>query len=75
MGPKELRDLEQRRRAAAAPMFAGLFVDRVPTWNELADHAERLRLEGATRASTETLLGAAAREARLEARLARKGRK
>lgn len=69
------RDLESRRRAAALPLFAGIFpADHVPTWHELADQAERLRLEGATSSSAETLLGAAAREARLERRRAtRKG--
>jgi len=70
-------DLESRRRAAAAPLFFGCFPPgHVPTWAELADQAERLRLEGATAQSAETLLGAAAREARLERRrAARKGKR
>jgi hypothetical protein len=67
------RDLESRRHAASLPLFAGCFaVGHVPTWLELADAVERLRLEGATSSSAETLMGAAAREARLERRRAAK---
>jgi len=43
-------------------MFAGLFAPGVaPSWKDLADAAERLRLEGERRLSTEGVLGAAAR--------------
>lgn len=69
------KDFETRRRAARAPLFAGIFPPKhVPTWGELADAAETLRVEGALRASSETLIGAAAREARLEVRRARRKR-
>lgn len=69
------RDLEARRRAAAQPLFFGCFPPgHVPTWRELADSAERLRLEGLTRESVETIMGAAARSARQELRRARRSR-
>lgn len=43
------RDLEARRHAAAAPLFSGIFrPGSAPTWAELADAAERLRLEHET---------------------------
>lgn len=39
-------DLEVRRRLAAAPLFRGMFGDRVPSWLELADQTEALQREG-----------------------------
>lgn len=58
------RDLEARRRLAAQPLFARVFPPgSVPTWAELADAAERLRLEGEGSLSAETMLAAARLEA------------
>jgi hypothetical protein len=54
------RDREARTRLAAQPLFARVFAPgSVPTWSELADAAERLRLEGEGSLSAETMLAAA----------------